>query len=278
MSERKQEGLPDEISEKHKSGCLNKYESIRKDPAHDEGENKTVNHSKQQKVDPSEDPLHSKKRDIDSVPCLSSKNLRVLLQAILVARRDTKLSIEDIIQSLGLSKIKSDILKTVIERCREKESINRDRVGNIRGEIQPSSNVIFASRRYVNNTNSYADIQNALPIAFDNVIASGCNTHKFKDPFLHAQRENGLQPFRYFLVAPDGDGDNDPECTKLAVDSKPLGRSSSLVAPVRYLIKLGTKKEIQTEVLTKEENFVDISKTIKSSIDKLSWDESEEVH
>ena len=280
MSEQKQEGLPVEI---YKSECLDsdesKYESVQKDPPHDEGKRKTVNCSKQQKVDSSEDPLPSKERDIDSVLCLTSENVRVLLQAILVACRDTKLSIEDIIQSLGISKkTKSDVLKTIINRCIDKDSTNRDWIGNIGGEGQTSGNYIFA-RRYANN--NYTDIQNTLSITFDNVIASDCFTHKFQDSFLRAQRENDLQNLSNvgcFLVAPDGDGDNDPERTKLTVDPKPLGRSSSLVAPVRYLINLGTKKEIHTEVLTKE-HFMDISKTIKPSIDKPSWNQkSEEVH
>lgn len=277
MSEQKD--LSEEISENYRSECHNsdqgKFESLPKDLAYDENKSETFqSRLKQQKVDLPEDQKNSIERDID---CLSSKKIKVLLQAISAVRRDTKLSIEDIIQVLGISKIKSDFLKTVIERYREKDSINRDRIGNIRREIQT---ITFASRRY-DNSNNYADIQNAFSVVFDDVISSDSFTHKFEDLSMRAQRENGRQdllPFKHFLVAPDGDGDNDPEHTKLTVDPKPLGRSSFLVAPLSYLVKLKTKNEIQTEALTKED-FADVFKTIKPSIHKLSWNKkSEEVH
>ena len=278
MSEQKQKGLPDEISEKYKSEHCDsndesKFESIQKDLAHDKSHRKAFQgRSKQQKDNQVKDSPHSKQRSINSVLALSSTD-----KTLQGAHRDTKFSVEGTYQGPSISeKIKSDALKTVIDRCIEKDSINNDRIGNVRGESQASGN--FASTRYSNN---YVNIQNTLHTALNNITSSGYVT---KELFLRAQRDSGFQDllnvflFRCFLVAPDGDGDNDPECTKLTVDPKPLGRTSSLAAPVRYLINLRTKKEIHTGVLTKE-NFVDISKTIKPSIDKSSWNEkSEEVH
>ena len=289
MSEQK--GLPEEISEKYKSerhgSDERKFESIQKDLGHDENKGKTYqSHSKQQKDDHLKDPPNSKGQDIDFVLGLSTNDL----QAILVARRDTKLPIKDIIRGLGLSKkINSDVLKTVIDRCRKKDSNNRQIrefswTGNISGEIPTSGNNIFVSGRYDRN-NNYADIRNTLSnihTAFDNVASDCSIMHASRDPFLRAQRENSLQEllnvflFGSFLVAPGGDGDGDPVRTKLTVDSKPLGLPA---ASPRYLMKLKTKNEIHTEVLTKEETLVDIPKRIKPSIDKLSWNEKcKEVH
>ena len=245
------------FSEKYKSQCheSGEFQSVQKDPAH---KNKSKSHSKQQKDGTPEDPPNSKDRD----PPTGREDLKILLQA----RRDTKLPIDDIIQAYGLNKkiINSDVLKIVNDRCRKK---NREssRIGNTGGKIQASGN----NRKYDTTTN-YANIQNTITnvhTTFDNVNAKGL--------FLCAQGENGLQDillFGCFLVVPDGDGDNDPERTKLKIDPTPLERATS----GRYLMKLETKREIHTKVITKEEKFVDICKTVKPSID---WKEKyEEVH
>lgn len=68
-------------------------------------------------------------------------------------------------------------------------------------------------------------------------------------------------------MATDGEGDGDPEYTKL-ITLTPLGRSS------RYLMEpKNSSREIRDELTTKDDNTVDFSKAIKPRLEKLSWRE-----
>ena len=272
MSEKKR--LPEEkcVSESHKCN-KSKVESIQKGLAHDNKSKTNHYHSKQQKdkdeKGPPEDPPKS---DISSVHGLSSRILMPIVQAI-VAPNDTTSSAEDIIRGLNTSeKIKSYLLEIISNGYyRKEEGIDRE-FPCTDGEVQAKSNV----SRYI--TKNYGDIQSNIQTAFGNFV-SNSSTREFLDVLLCGQRGGGQQDSSHrliqahLMVASDGDGDYDPEHTKITANLIPLVRS---VPSVIYRMKLETKNEISTEVPSKDDKFVDILKTVKPVIDKYSWREKNE--
>ena len=180
---------------------------------------------------------------------------------VLLAQKNKELPIDDIIQDLGLSEAKSDILKT------------------IDGEVKNYNKVIDKSfdsntlsyRKYGNVLNILADVQGEIGSAnkIDNF------EHLVKD-ILRASKENNQTAYSGFTVATDdGGGGNDPEYTKLSVYPAPFRRSGHDDNFERYLIRLesNASKEIHSRSVVKEDVCVDFTKKIKPSLDKLSWRE-----
>ena len=93
------------------------------------------------------------KESICSVLGLNSTTVRNILQA---TRRNNALTTKAIIQSLGLSKFKAEILKSIIDVSMNYSKYHR--VDNAIREIQGNDNQRFASTRYDN----YARVQNML--------------------------------------------------------------------------------------------------------------------
>ena len=75
------------------------------------------------------------------------------------------------------------------------------------------------------------------------------------------------------IVATDGEGDNDPECTKSPVTSMHYGRPDISTNFTRYLMGLEsrTRKEIHIEVPVERDYLLNFAKLIIPSWDKLSW-------
>ena len=256
MSERKH--LPESIKEIE----LKVLESVKFDKDTACG-NKSQNHSKHQ------DDLLNSKESICSALGLNSTTVRNILQA---AHRNNALTTKAIIQSLGLSEFKADILKSVIDRYMNYNEYYR---GDVIGAIQGSGNNSFTSTRYIDNY-ARVNVENALvdcQIVFNNANIS-VGTYCGFNNLLHVLQQNEQQDSSHNVLyehSPDGDGYGD-ENSKLTVDSIPLGSSP------RYLMLLENKasKEINTEVSTKENDLLYFSKTI---FDKLSWCEKcEEVY
>ena len=214
-----------------------------------------------------QDDLLNFKESICSVLGLNSTIVRNILQA---TRRNNALTTKAIIQSLGLSKFKAEILKSIIDVSMNYSEYHR--VDNAIREIQGNDNQRFASTRYDN----YDRVQNMLA-DFQRILNNGdvgndtsCGLNSLLR-VLHTYKETKQDSSRGLEAAPDGDGDGD-ENSKLIIDSIPLGRSS------RYLMTLENKasREIHGEVPTKENYLLRFSKLM---FDKLSWCEKcEEVY
>lgn len=274
-------GLPELSEEKYKSEGLGtdekKFENVRKDLGH-KGKSKASAHQNQDcQRNLIDDPPDLKGEATDSVPDLSSTTVRNIISlAATLARRDDA---PQIIQSLGLSKIKCDILKSIVDRFRTKgHNINDSafyRTANS-GAVQASRSATYANRRYDDN---FAILHDAFTNLHNNT-ASGALLGDYLQ--LHrTSKESNQQADDYLheflLVAMGDDGGGDPEQTKL-INVMPLGKSGLPVSLARYLIELKAR-EIHTEILQKECNTVDFSKITKSSLSKLSWKEKcEEVH
>ena len=191
----------------------------------------------------------------------------------------TKDNAPQLIRSLGLSEIKGDTLKSIIDQFRTKD-YNIDgvtyRIANS-GAIQTSRGATYANRRCDDYLTNFCNA--CTEIFYNN--ASGGLLGDFLKVHHYTSKENnqeGDSLYACLLVAMgDEGGGGDPEQTKL-INSIPLGKSSLPTSVARYLMELKAR-EIHTEVVQKECNSVDFSKTTNSSLDKLSWRENcEEVY
>ena len=251
-------GLPELSEEKYKSeGCETvekKLENVRKGLLQGSISKACVNQLFQKNK--KDDPPNSRGGATD----ISSTTIKdIAFLATTLAHRDDA---PQIIQSLGLSEMKVDVLKRIIDRFRKKDH-NIDGVSyriasdGVRASRNATHANLLSIHNAICNDNANGDLLGDL--------LQGRHTFKEnnqEDAFLH----------EYFLVAMGGEGggDHDPEQTKLHL--RPLGKSSLPTSLARYLMELKAR-EIHTEVLQKEHNTVDFSKTTNSSLDKLSWRE-----
>lgn len=267
-------GLPEFLEEEYKPEGREteekKFENVHKGLLQ---KNKCKAHLNQEhQKNHKDDPLGEA---IDSVLDLSSTNAKnITFLATILAHRDNA---PQVIRSLGLSKIKGDTLKSIIDQFKTKD-YNIDgvtyRIANS-GAIQTSR-----SATYANRCDDYLTyFRNACTEILYNNASGGLLGDFLK--VHHTSKENNQEGDSLYaclqVAMGDEGGDGDPEQTKL-INSIPLGKSSLPTSVARYLMELKAR-EIHTEVVQKESNSVDFSKTTNSSLDKLSWRENcEEVY
>ena len=278
-------GLPELLEEKRKSEGheidAKKFDNVPKGLVHKSKSKASVHLNQDRQRNRKDDPPGLKGEATDSVVDLSSTTVKniMFLGAILACRDNAP----QIIQSLGLSEIKSDILKRIVDRLRTKDHNINDsafyKTANS-GTVQANRNATYANgyRRY---DDDLTGVQAMIKKVLNNTNVSRNLIDKRGDlvQVRHTSKENDQQNdflYEHFLVTTGGEGGGDPEQTKL-IHSIPLGKSGIPATLARYLIELKAR-EIHAEVLQKERDIVDSFKTTKSSLDKLSWREKcEEV-
>ena len=198
---------------------------------------------------------------------LNSAAIKTILQAVVLAQENDKtILIEDTIQSLGLNETEGQFLKEII--------VSYVNYNTGKGFSVPRASS-QQSQKYDNNL---ASVHNTLVGYHRNINDIACLLSHLQHPY--AQREVSYQNLLNFehgqsIVATDGEGDNDPECTKPPVPSVHHGRSITATSFTRYLMGLESKtsKQIHIETPVKGDYLLDFAKSIKPSVDKLSWRE-----
>ena len=262
MSARKESQKPTEYY------CL---ESNEKDGSACQKENKTYPSQSKCQGNHTEDPVNSKETFFG----LNSTAIKIISQAVALTQEDKRSFITAIIQALGLNETKGEYLKSIITSY-----VNYSKpygAGNVIDTFSASGSSNQPSRKYSNSRvevcNLLADFQRVNGCA----NSSGDSVHLLDHPTC-AQAGNHNQYFisyEQLLAATDDEGDNDPEYTKPPLHSAYHDLPVSFITCVesRY-----SRENIRIEAQTKEDYSQNFAKTIKPSIDKLSWREKcEEV-
>lgn len=222
--------------------------------------------------DHTEDPVDSK----EAFFALTA--IKIISQAVALTEEDKRSFIAAIIQALGLNETKGEILKSIITSY-----INYSKpygAGNVIDALSASGSSSQPSRKYSNNRvkvrNLLADFQRVNGHATSN----GDSVHLL-DHLTCAQAGNYNQHFishpalEQLLVATDDEGDGDPEYTKPPLNSP---HHNLPVSSIMCIDSRHNEENIRIEAQTKEDYSQNFAKTIKPSVDKLSWREKcEEV-
>ena len=187
-----------------------------------------------------------------------SMPIEIILQAIMHSGGDKTLRAEDIIKIYGLDKTKADILKVfIISYANYSFTSESYRPGNVIGALQANGSSSHPSRKYSNNHSNFLAAYQTVN-SYADADTNGVAASLFS--YLHQKAQSGMSyqnfhPSPPLLVATDGSGGNDPECTKMSITSMHYGRPDISTSFMRYLVELKSKnsKEIHSEVPVKED-------------------------
>ena len=263
MSARKESQEP---TEKY---CLGSNE---KDSSECQRENKTYSSHSKHQGSYTEDPVDSKEAFFGLTAA------KIISQAVTLTHEDKRPFIAATVQALGLNEIEGEYLKSIITLY-----INYNKsygAGNVIDTLPASGSSNQPSSKYSNNRvevhKLLADIQRVTA----NANSSGDSVHLL-DHLTCAQAGNYNQHFISYpalgqlLVATDDEGGGDPEYTKPPLNSP---YHNLPVSSITCVDSRHSEENIRVEAQAKEYYSQNFAKTIKPSVDKLSWREKcEEV-
>ena len=160
-----------------------------------------------------------------------------------------------IIQALGLNETKGEFLKSIITSY-----VNYSKpygAGNVIGALPASDSSRQPNRKYNNDHVGVHNLLNDFQRVVGHANSSGDSVHLLDHLPCALQEENynqcfiNFHPLQQLLVATDGEGDSDPEYTKLPVNSMYHGGSDLPAGFIAYGQSNTSEENIHIRAQTK---------------------------